>query len=82
MNFKTMDSQNEISGWGGGRSGAGRKKSGRTTKTVRIDIEIADNLNQLIDIPDIARYWRAEADKQPNNPRFYYLKKFLDDMGY
>jgi len=82
MNFKTMDSQNEIPCWGGVRSGAGRKKSGRTTKTVRIDIEIADNLNQLIDIPDIARYWRAEADKQPNNPRFYYLKKFLDDMGY
>jgi hypothetical protein len=71
---------------GGKRDGAGRKfgtgkGEGLSSHVVRVSSQVTKE--QCAAIPEligILDYWESECDASPDNPRYYYLKKALQEI--
>lgn len=66
---------------GGIREGAGRKKEGKSTHTIRVNTDISREDAEII--PELKRLvadWEADCLANPGSARRYYLKKAVDQL--
>lgn len=66
---------------GGKREGAGRPATGRATKVVRVDAELAGTVNHLEDLLDVIEGWREqERTASKTSPRWEKARELLADL--
>lgn len=72
---------------GGKRVGAGRKKGsfsvgqGMPTHVIRVSTEVPKELAQAIpELRALIDHWEVECLASPDSPRYYYLKKMIDEV--
>lgn len=71
---------------GGKRTGAGRPKGttkgeGMPTKVVRVSAEITkEQCENVLLVKDLINHWEDKLLADGGNPRYYYLKQFLDEL--
>ncbi len=70
-----------MSNRGGKRIGAGRPATGRVTKVVRVDAEIAGAVNHLEDLLDVIEHWKEQArTASTTSPRWEKARELLKDL--
>ncbi len=76
---------------GGKRVGAGRpvgttKGDGMATHVVRVSAEVSkEQCDRIPELIDLLNHWEDECQRNPDNPRHYFLKQALDEiraLGY
>lgn len=73
-------------GRGGKRLGAGRpigttKAEGMSTKVIRISSEISKEQCEAIPLLiDVLNHWEDKCATEHDNPRYYHLKRMLDEI--
>ena len=65
-------------GKGGRREGAGRKKTGPSTKAIRVPIDFPDR-DDVVAIYDILNQWE-EIIEEGSGPRYWFAKKLFRDL--
>ncbi len=67
---------------GGKREKAGRPKEAVKTHVIRVPLDVSKaDAEAIPTIRDIAAYWRAEADANPDGARYHFLRAMLDELA-
>ena len=71
---------------GGYRKGAGRprgttKGDGLPSKVIRVSSEVSkEQCESIPELTGLLDYWEQECDANPEKPRYYFLRKAIDEI--
>jgi len=62
---------------GGSRLGSGRKKTGRSTKVVRVPEDFPSDIARIDDLIEVLKIYKASPN---SSPRYYFLNRLISEF--